>query len=170
MNTTAERNRDLSNLTALECMVHDLMTTTPVGHCRAIGGILVTRASDNRAEFVSGCTSVGLPLKDAAQLLCCSVEFERTRLGMPGDLRADKLETAFQLVQPATHWKDPIDARVGTDTMSVANLRLVDIVESIEFHTATLPRVSVLGFDPKGKGLIYSFKADGYRRGPAGDH
>ena len=69
-----------------------------------------------------------------------------------------QLEEAFKVVQPASHWKNPI-YKVIPDIYDRAL-----IAESIVHFTATEAT-----FTPAGEGYV-KVTADGYFAGPAGDH
>ena len=66
-----------------------------------------------------------------------------------------ELTEAFKLVQPETHWKDPIDKVVPSQT------DLALIAEAVIHFTATVPT-----FEPVPGG--YRVRAAGYLAGPAG--
>jgi len=74
-------------------------------------------------------------------------------------------------VVPGRTWKDPIDTS-GTPNVVNALLRhqgvtLGQVLASIEYFTATKPRMSY----ENRKGVeVMRITADGYRKGPAGDH
>lgn len=73
------------------------------------------------------------------------------------------LERVFDRVRPTTHWKDPIDTIVELDADELAMLPY-----AVEYFTATTPTITPV---PNRHGwTLYLVKADGYRRGPAGDH
>jgi hypothetical protein len=72
-----------------------------------------------------------------------------------------KMKRAFELVQPATHWKDPINAYVKVEDMERAGVEITDIRDAVEFYTATEAT-----FARNGAG--YTVKAAGYYAGPAG--
>lgn len=86
--------------------------------------------------------------------------------------KTDQLRKAFDIVAlpnipGVCDWRDPINWVASESAMdaltSSIGITLDDIVEAIQFYTATIPVVTRIG------GMI-SIKADGYRRGPAGDN
>jgi len=68
-----------------------------------------------------------------------------------------ELETAFKLIEPHTHWKDPIDTMIRVEDFDRARA-------ACQFYTATTLKIVC------GHGCLLRVKADGYRAGPAGDH
>lgn len=82
---------------------------------------------------------------------------------LPSKERHDVLKRAFDAVANPADWKAPIDARVTRDVLARANVTIEDILEAVEFFTATTATVST----PDMHGAR-SVRADGYRRGPAG--
>jgi hypothetical protein len=79
------------------------------------------------------------------------------------DVEQAELTAAFDLVEPSTHWKDPIDAVVP----ATADLELIQ--EAVIHFTATTPTFTRC---PSGDPTDCRIRvqADGYRAGPAGDH
>lgn len=77
----------------------------------------------------------------------------------------EQLEAAFKLVRPATHWKDPIHAEIDclTSDGHVDVFKLAAIAAAVEHYTATPAKILVDDWKA-------TITADGYRRGPAGDH
>jgi hypothetical protein len=75
------------------------------------------------------------------------------------------LESAFNTVQPKTHWKDPIDAIVPSESLAIT-------VEAIMFYTATPCTVTPCeaGKDMEPEQRYFRVQSIGYRAGPAGDH
>lgn len=76
----------------------------------------------------------------------------------------DVMKRAFELVADADDWKNPINARFHVQNMIDAGVIFSEVILSIEYYTATLP------FWEVGEDGWYEIKAEGYRRGPAGDH
>lgn len=82
----------------------------------------------------------------------------------------DELNRAFKLVQNEDHWKNPINSVCSSDEVKV-------VAAAIEYFTATKAHFDYLGVS-EGTGRtrfkagehILRVLADGYRRGPAGDH
>lgn len=70
-----------------------------------------------------------------------------------------QLEVAFDLIKPAGHWKDPIDATVQIDDVKRAGGEMA-IREAIVHFTATLAVV-------ESDGPTMRFMAAGYWAGPA---
>ena len=79
------------------------------------------------------------------------------------DAMQARLTKAFNLVQPATHWKDQIDAFVPMEALHRDGLTLHDLSEAVIHFTATVPTIK------EGRTGFF-VKADGYRAGPAGDN
>lgn len=102
---------------------------------------------------------------------------------------------AFDLVCPAKHarlladrgiisasaaatvtWKAPIGALILDVELADAGLSIDDVIEAIEFYTATRATVQRAPIGRRsaqsdGDGRMgYLVTADGYARGPAGDH
>lgn len=75
-----------------------------------------------------------------------------------GSFTVETLDRLFKLVQNPRHWKDPIRARIPV--FSLPGTRA-----AVEFYTATQVRV----MERHGDGTV-TIEADGYRKGPAGDH
>lgn len=80
---------------------------------------------------------------------------------------AADLNRAFNLVRPASNWKDPIEAVIPVNQKEI-------VAAAIEFYTATKPVFSPFLIDryaskPVPEGFVRVVAA-GYRRGPAGDH
>ena len=69
-----------------------------------------------------------------------------------------QLEEAFSLVSNKTHWKDPIDTTIDAKDWPIVHA-------AIRFFTATTPKI--YSFLPNNQVKV---RAEGYRRGPAGDH
>ncbi len=74
-----------------------------------------------------------------------------------------ELNDAFARVRPTSHWKDPIDATV-TFVLPEADIPLMKF--AVAFFTATEATITPV----PGESLTFRVTADGYRRGPAGDH
>jgi hypothetical protein len=85
----------------------------------------------------------------------------------------DALKAAFQLVENKKDWKAPIESYVTTDEVKI-------VAEAIKFFTATVAHFDYIGiytvteqplstcrFQPGVH--IMKVRADGYRKGPAGD-
>lgn len=104
---------------------------------------------------------------------------------------SQKLLTAFALVDPTPDhallalygiadargdWKDPIHALVTDDALQAAGVTIADVEAAIIHYTATVATVTreVIGATTAvtyiGGAPGYMVIADGYRRGPAGDH
>ena len=88
------------------------------------------------------------------------------------DEKLEQMHTAFSLVDPTCErlgrdWKDEIYTYGSEDvmlkTMADMGVTLADVLNSITFFTAAKPRVNVIS------GVMH-IVADGYRKGPAGDH
>lgn len=81
----------------------------------------------------------------------------------------EQLENAFKLVQNKEHWKNPINAYCTTDEAK-------PVAAAITYFTATIPTfnfICILDEDDgrfKAGDSILKVRADGYRKGPAGDH
>lgn len=67
-----------------------------------------------------------------------------------GGYSQDELEQAFKLVRPASHWKDPISAKVPADT----NLDLLQF--AVGYYTGSLAEIS------KADDGQFLVEADGY--------
>lgn len=85
-----------------------------------------------------------------------------------------KMTAAFAVVDPTCpgrDWKAPIDTYGSPAVLerlcTQLNVTLGDVLESIRFFTATEPTVTR---EQTAAGEILRIKADGYRKGPAGDH
>jgi hypothetical protein len=76
-----------------------------------------------------------------------------------------RMQKAFNLVAPASHWKDRIDATVRVRDLDAAGLRIDDVREAVVHFTATVPTITHHRFVPNA----YKVDAAGYRAGPAGD-
>lgn len=72
-----------------------------------------------------------------------------------------QMTKAFNLVQPATHWKDPIAAIVPYEKLFSAGVTIEDIRQAVVHFTATTARITEHG------GYI-EVRAAGYRAGAAG--
>ena len=73
-----------------------------------------------------------------------------------------KMTKAFALVQPKTHWKDPIDTFVSDVALGAIG---VDAIREAVIHfTGTVPSITR---SPSDQG--YYVRALGYRTGPCGD-
>jgi len=98
---------------------------------------------------------------------------------------AAKMKRAFSLVDPSMsggHWKDVISTTATQDLWDrlckLHEIAFEDILEAIEFYTATKPVVhkeptqaAMNGaVRPSNQELLVSVRAAGYRQGPAGDH
>lgn len=85
------------------------------------------------------------------------------------DTDRETLAAAFDLVCNKNDWKAPIDCIVKIPEASVKET----ISDAIEFFTATVAKWELIGGDPHGpiatRGLWWRVRAEGYRRGPAGD-
>ena len=107
----------------------------------------------------------------------------------------EKFATAFELVCPAKHavalakaglisaacaatvtWKAPIGALILDVEIEAAGLTIDDVRDAIEFYTATkaTTRRAPIGkrsgqCDGEGR-MGYLVTAEGYAKGPAGDH
>jgi len=82
----------------------------------------------------------------------------------------EQLEQGFKLVQPKTHWKDPIRKWCKVEEIDL-------ITESVIHFTGTVPNFGdshVVWNQPWGRfkkgNEICICVADGYRMGPCGDH
>lgn len=76
------------------------------------------------------------------------------------DLEQNTLRKAFDRVANSNDWRAPIDAVV----VVLDDAELEDIRDAVEFFTATQATITLVD------GRTYRVQADGYRRGPAGDH
>ena len=74
----------------------------------------------------------------------------------------EKMEAAFDIVSPAGDWRAPIFATTSHAVIGMAGVTLGDVLEAVEYFTATVAKVTEDDF-----GLI-TVCADGYRNGPAG--
>lgn len=80
-----------------------------------------------------------------------------------------RMNAWFDLVKPTTHWKDPINSICSTEEVG-------PITDAIIYFTATVPTFVKLGVMIRDEGRfkkgdqLWRVTADGYRRGPAGDH
>jgi hypothetical protein len=90
------------------------------------------------------------------------------------DAQHAKMTAAFAVVDPTCQgrdWKAPIDTygspAVFERLCTQLNVTLDDVLEAIRFFTATEPTVTR---EPSPAGEILRIRADGYRKGPAGDH
>jgi len=79
------------------------------------------------------------------------------------DAMQARLTRAFNLVKPATHWKDRIDAVVDTATLVAIGSDMSELREAVIHFTATTPTMRHIA------GGLIRVEADGYRAGPAGD-
>jgi hypothetical protein len=70
------------------------------------------------------------------------------------------LQDAFSTVQDPKDWRGPIKAEVRP-------CDLADVVEAIEFFTATAATVKPVS---RADGVVFLVESVGYRAGPAGDH
>ncbi len=84
----------------------------------------------------------------------------------------EELKQAFELVQNKEHWKNEIYSYCTTEEVKV-------IAAAIIFYTATKAHfdyIGILNTEPseterfKIGDHIMKVRADGYRKGPAGDH
>jgi hypothetical protein len=84
----------------------------------------------------------------------------------------DALKAAFELVETKGDWKAPIESYCTTDEVKI-------IAEAIKFFTATEAHFDYIGVYSTPDGGATRFKvgdhimkvrADGYRKGPAGDN
>lgn len=80
-----------------------------------------------------------------------------------------RMARAFKLVEPATHWKDPIDACFTPRQLIENAVTLNDVYESVIHFTGTVPTITLV-FPAVKDSPGYSVKAIGYRAGPCGDH
>jgi hypothetical protein len=80
-----------------------------------------------------------------------------TRRIYPNDFSREELSAAFSKVQNPNHWKDSIYSIIDAKDKEV-------VARAIPYFTATEPTFTDIG---NGQLLV---RADGYRRGPAGDH
>lgn len=69
----------------------------------------------------------------------------------------EQLSAAFDKVRNSIHWKDPIHKVIDFKDKEIVSV-------AISYFTATEAKFVDIGY---GKLIV---KADGYRRGPAGDH
>lgn len=74
-----------------------------------------------------------------------------------------RLDRAFKLVQPKSHWKDAVDATVHLDTLGTAQVSLEDIRAAVVHFTGTVPTLKL-------ENGACRVTAIGYRAGPCGDH
>jgi len=73
------------------------------------------------------------------------------------EARVPLMKKAFEKVQNPHDWKEPIEAWIPEEEWDITR-------DAVIFYTATTPCiVSWLG-------SLILIRADGYRRGPAGDH
>jgi hypothetical protein len=75
--------------------------------------------------------------------------------------REKHLRKSFDMVKSSVHWKEPIDSKVSLDEMSRYRVTIEDIKEAVEYYTATIPEVEIIG-------RLLKVKAKGYRLGPMG--
>ena len=98
------------------------------------------------------------------------------------------MERAFDLVDPAMRatallghsnhgktWKDPICSLLPQSELDSAGVTIEQVAEAIAFYTATEAGISAekigrVGAVDHHGAPGYLVMADGYRRGPAGDH
>lgn len=69
------------------------------------------------------------------------------------------MHRAFKLVEPATHWKAPIDAVVTWEALVEADVTIDRVAEAVSYFTGTPATVA---HDPAG----YHVTAPGYWAGP----
>lgn len=77
----------------------------------------------------------------------------------PTESEIAELDAIFSAIQNPADWREPIAAWIAPAAFAKA-------AEAVSFYTATALRV--VGMRPLD-GWLY-VEADGYRRGPAGDH
>ena len=68
-----------------------------------------------------------------------------------------QLDAAFKLVQPKTHWKDRIKAKIKHEDQDI-------VMDAVIHFTGTVPSFK------KNKDGTLTVTALGYRAGPCGDH
>ena len=73
-----------------------------------------------------------------------------------------KMVVAFDVVAPVGDWRDPIFAAISHAECAAVGVSLSDVLEAVEYFTATVAKVSEDDF-----GLV-TVSSDGYRNGPAG--
>lgn len=73
-----------------------------------------------------------------------------------------KMVAAFDIVEPAGDWRDPIFSTTSHAECAAAGVTLADVLEAVEYFTATVAKVAEDDF-----GLV-TISAVGYRNGPAG--
>jgi hypothetical protein len=73
------------------------------------------------------------------------------------DVTRGELKTAFERVQPKTHWKDPINATVDLDAWTMAL-----VSEAVVFFTGSVPHFKRLGGTTTGGIGRYHVTAAGY--------
>lgn len=73
-----------------------------------------------------------------------------------------KMVAAFEIIEPAGDWRDPILSATSHAALHAAGVTLEDVLESVQYFTATVANVIEDDF-----GLV-TVSADGYRNGPAG--
>lgn len=76
-----------------------------------------------------------------------------------------KMTKAFKLVEPPSHWKNPIDAVVTTEQLREAGLTIGDVAEAVAHFTGTPATIeqapSWVSLEP-----LYHVTAIGYFAGP----
>ena len=107
----------------------------------------------------------------------CDNCWENDPISGIGGFTRNQLKTAFELVQPKTHWKDRIDSYCTSDEIKTIGI-------AIRFFTMTEAQFTLQG-ELKGKIIekwrkefprfntgdyIFHVSAIGYRAGPAGDY
>lgn len=75
-----------------------------------------------------------------------------------------RLNAAFKRVQPATHWKDRIDATITLDPVDPESDKQMIELAVIHF-TGTIANIN-----PVKNSNLWRVRAVGYRLGPCGDH
>jgi len=78
-----------------------------------------------------------------------------------------RMTTAWSLVAPLRHWKDPVVGLVTKQMLATLGLTIEDVKEAVSFYTATEATVMECLVAP-GYQPGYRVTADGYFMGPAG--
>ena len=75
----------------------------------------------------------------------------------------DRMIAAFEIVEPTNDWRDRIFSVFSHSALTNAGVTLADVIESVEYFTATVPTI----IEDEWDGSI-TVSAIGYRNGPAG--
>ena len=89
----------------------------------------------------------------------------------------EQLESAFKLVQNKEHWKNPIESYCTSDEVAVVAAAVEHFTATQAYFNYIRPIVNPNTDDEetpvsrfKVGEHILKVRADGYRKGPAGDH